>query len=153
MSKRMGFLAAVLCVFLLHQSVLGQSDPDAQALQRVLVMFETAYLEENAELLRDVLSDTGYVMVLRDQSDPGNAVILDKQQIIGAIQSQWKRVDYLEHHHTDYSIEVYGPAATVKSRIRDRFANGDTRTSPVYHILAREKGVWRIVFTSALLAE
>jgi hypothetical protein len=153
MQQRNVIVLTVLCAFVLVQAVWTQNSDDTQAVKQVLEMFENAYIQENADMLRDVLSDTGYVMVIRDQSNPENAVILDKQQIIGAIQSQWKRVDYVEHHHTDCSIELHGPAATANSIIRDRFANGDTRTSPVYHIFAREKGIWKIVFTSALLAE
>lgn len=153
MKRKLSLFICLLLLFAAGQSVCAQNAAEERALRQVLETFEAAYIEEDPALLDEVLSNSGYLMVLRSPQNPDNAVVFDKQQISRSIQGLWEKVDYVEHHHTQLRIEIHGPLATTQSVIRDRFADGNTRTSPVYHILARENGTWKVVFSSALMAE
>ncbi len=153
MKKNWSVFICILLMVTAAQSAWTQNAAEERAVRQVLDTFESAYLEEDPGLLDEVLSDSGYLMVVRSPQNPENAVVFDKQQITRTIQGLWEKFDFVEHHHTQLSIELHGPLATTQSVIRDRFSDGRTRTSPVYHILARENGSWKVVFTSALMAE
>lgn len=153
MKKHYSVFICCLLLFASAQSAWAQNAVEERAIRQVLETFEASYLEEDPAMLDEVLSDSGYLMVLRSPKDPVNAAIFDKQQIMRSIQGLWEKFDFVEHHHTQLRIELHGPLATTESIIRDRFTDGNTRTSPVYHILARENGTWKVVFSSALMAE
>lgn len=153
MEKKFIMFVCFLLLFAAGQFVWAQKATEERAVRQVLETFEAAYIEEDPALLDEVLSDSGYLMVLRSPQSPDNALIFDKQQISRSIQGLWEKLDFVEHHHTQLRIELHGPLATTQSVIRDRFEDGNTRTSPVYHILARENGTWKVVFSSALMAE
>jgi len=153
MKRKLSYFICLLLLLMMTQSAWTQNAVEERAVRQVLETFEAAYLEEDPSLLDEVLSDSGYMMVLRSPQNPGNAAVFDKQQIMRSIQGLWEKVDYVEHHHTQLSIELHGPLATTESIISDRFADGNTRKSPVYHILARIDGNWKVVFSSALMAE
>jgi hypothetical protein len=155
MSKLHGFLWMVL-VFLLvvpASQSFADSGTDQQAIERILDLFEKAYLDEDMDLLASLLSDQGYLMVMKRQADPSTALVLDKAQIVQAIARRLEQVNYLEHRHIDRSIRIDGPAATSISTIVDRMDTGHTQRSRVYHIYVREEAGWRIVFSSDLLTD
>ena len=132
--------------------IFADSRSDEQAIEQILDLFEKAYLEEDMDLLASLLSDQGYMMIMKRQADPSTALVLDKAQIVQAIARRLEQVDYLEHRHIDRTIRIDGPAATSVSTIVDRMDTGHTQRSRVYHIYVREPGGWKTVFSSDLLA-
>jgi hypothetical protein len=155
MTKRPSALFLILVV--LSTAAAGQifadSDTDEKQIEHILDLFEKAYLEEDMDLLASLLSDQGYLMVMKRPADPSTALILDKAQIVQAIARRLEQVDYLEHRHIDRRISIDGPAATSLSTIVDRMDTGHTQRSRVYHIYVREEGGWKIVFSSDLLTD
>lgn len=131
----------------------ADSSTDEQAIEQILDLFEKAYLEEDMDLLSSLLSDQGYLMIMKTRDDPSAALVLDKPQIAQAIARRLEQVDYLEHRHIDRKIRIDGPAATSVSTVVDRVDTGHTQRSRVYHFYVREPGGWRIVFSSDLLTE
>jgi hypothetical protein len=105
------------------------------------------------KLLSSLLSDQGYLMIMKRRADPSTALVLDKTQIVQSIARRLEQVDSLEHRHTDRSIRIDGPAATSVSTIVDRVDTGHTQRSRVYHIYIREEDGWKVVFSSDLLTD
>ena len=155
MSKYRGLLWLVLVFSLVVPAgqSFADSGTDEQAIERILDLFEKAYLEEDLDLLSSLLSDQGYVMVMKQGADPSAALVLDKKQVVQMMAQRFERVDYLEHGHIDRSIRIDGPAATSTSTIVDRLDTSHTQRSRVYHIYVREEAGWKIVFTSNLLTD
>jgi hypothetical protein len=155
MSKLHGFLWMVLVFLLVVPAGQGSADSgiDQQAIERILDLFEKVYLDEDMDLLASLLSDQGYVMVMKQGADPSAALVLDKKQVVQMMVQRFERVDYLEHRHIDRSIRIDGPAATSTSTIVDRLDTSHTQRSRVYHIYVREEAGWKIVFTSNLLTD
>jgi hypothetical protein len=155
MSKHLGLLWLVLVFLIVTASgqSFADSRSDEQAIEQILDLFEKAYLEEDMDLLASLMSDQGYLMIMKKRADPSTALVLDKAQIVQAIARRLEQVDYLEHKHIDRQIRIDGPAATSVSTIVDRVNTGHTQRSRVYHIYTREEDGWRIVFSSDLLTE
>ncbi len=146
--------AVFLLLFLLAAgSVFSQSADDKRQIHRILDLFEKSNLEEDRGMLEEILSDSGYLMVVRKRDDPGNANVLSKEQLLGGMRHKWRQVDYLEHRHTKRRIEFHGPVAEVRSVIINNVAGQGKSTQNSYHICAREDGQWKVVFTSFLLAD
>jgi len=155
MSKQHNALWMVLVFLLLTAAgqIFADSRSDEQEIAHILDLFEKAYLEEDMDLLASLLSDQGYLMVMRRRADPSTALVLDKAQIVQSIARRLEQVDYLEHKHIDRRIRIDAPAASSVSTIVDRMDTGQTQRSRVYHVYAREEGGWRIVFSSDLLTD
>ena len=133
--------------------IFADASSDEQQIERILDLFEKAYLEEDMDLLASLLSDRGYLMVMKRQTDPSTALVLDKAQIVQAIARRLEQVDYLEHRHIERKIRIDGPAATSVSTIVDRVNTGHAQRSRVYHIYVREEDGWKTVFSSELLTD
>lgn len=146
-------LAVLVLFFLAMGSVFSQSADDKRQINRILDLFEESNLEEDRELLEEILSESGYLMIVRKSDDPGNANILNKEQLLGGMSYKWSQVDYLEYRHTKRRIEFHGPVAEVRSVIINRIAGEGRTEESSYHICAREDGRWKVVFTSFLLAD
>ena len=155
MSKQHNALWMVLVFLLLTAAgqIFADSTADEREIQHILDLFERAYLEEDMELLASLLSDQGFLMVMKKPADPSTALVLEKAQIVQSIARRLEQVDYLEHKHIDRRIRIDGPAATSVSTIVDRLDDGQEQRSRVYHIYAREEDGWRIVFSSDLLTD
>ena len=150
-------VALLLILLVLSTAAAGQifadSNSDKKEIEHILDLFEKAYLEEDMDLLASLLSDQGYLMIMKRQADPSTALVLDKAQIVQAIARRLEQVDYLEHRHIDRNIRIDGPAAASVSTIFDKLDSGHTQRSRVYHIYVREVVGWRIVFSSDLLTD
>ena len=155
MSNRHGLmlLALVLLLVVPCGQIFADESSDERQIERILDLFEKAYLDEDMDLLASLMSDQGYLIIMKRRDDPSAALVLDKAQIVQAIARRLEQVDYLEHRHIDRKIRIDGPAATSVSTIVDRVDTGHTQRSRVYHFYVREQGGWKIVFSSDLLAE
>jgi|SRR6056297_541364 len=145
--------AILLLFFFAIGSVFSQSADDKRQIHRILDLFEKSNLEEDMGMLEEILSDSGYLMVVRKRDDPGNANVLSKEQLLGGMRHKWRQEDYLEHRHTKRRIEFHGPVAELRSVIINNVAGQGKSTQNSYHICAREEGRWKVVFTSFLLAD
>lgn len=148
-----GALLFFMLCFIVGFGVHAQSADDVRQIHHILDVFEDAYIEEDVGMLGDILSDSGYIMVSRNRDDPENARIHHKEQLLSGMRHMFTVVDYLEHSHSDRSIEFHGPVAVVESVLSERMKDGSRRQQNSYHICARENGTWKVVFTSFLLAE
>ena len=141
----------LLCLFLIPWTrASAQVVDDEAAISRTLDLLEDCYLNEDLNLLSSLMSDAGFVLVMRRQANPSRALVLNKEQVLQSTARAWKETDYVEHKHTNRRIKVDGPAATSISTVSDRTTTGKPSQWRIFHILANEDGRWRLVFSSPL---
>jgi len=143
-------LVLIICLGAANQA-FADSGAAEKEIERILDLFEKAYLEEDIDLMSSVMSDKGYTLIMSRGDDPSTVLVLGKAEGLQAIDRRFDQVDFLEHKHIDRRIKVSGPIATSISTIVDRMDSGQSIRTAIYHIFAREDEGWRVVFSSNLL--
>ena len=149
--SKFALVLSLLC-FLAVGIVWGEGPADVRALNGILDAFETAYIDEDVDMLDGILSEN-YVMVAGGRDDPRNARVMGKKQLLSGIEHMFSQVEYRTHRHTDRAFEFHGAVAELNSVLTSEMAGGTKNVQNSYHICARENGEWKVVFTSFLMAE
>ena len=155
--------ATVVCFRTVERLDLGSAfgtsttDKDAAAINRLLDRFERAYAAGDLQPIAGLVHPS-FVAVLKPADPNGDAILLDKQTLLG------KAADALAHGalprthlFTERDIVVHEgvPAskAIVVSRVQDRWPDGRERESKELRLFVKEGSTWRVLLATPMFWE
>ena len=123
--------------------------PDHRAIHEIFDTLEVAWRKKQLEPLMALYDDEGFVSV--GPGPGGNAVVAGKSEVLGRVQTAWKKRTYLRHDFTQRQIDVQGSVAIVRTMLVNQVEDGPEQRVRVMIFLGRREKRWRIVsFASSL---
>ncbi|RJP17237.1 MAG: hypothetical protein C4520_17190 [Candidatus Abyssobacteria bacterium SURF_5] len=151
--KGLTFLFLLLVISIAPSGTASAQSADQAAINRVLDQLEEAYVNENMGLLSSLISDSGFILLIKKPADPSMALVLNKAQLLDGTAKRWADEDFLEHKHVNRRIIIDGPIAKSISVMKEQTKARKKMESPIFHILAKEDTQWRLVFSASALGD